>query len=64
LRDGVGDGEVDQLAGGVLVGEVALGLERLAQLAVERLDRVGGVDQGLLDFEWLRAPELKPIISC
>ena len=43
LRDGVDEREVDQLAGGVLVGEVALGLERLAQLAVERLDRVGGV---------------------
>jgi hypothetical protein len=37
---GVGDGEVDQLAGGLFVGEVALGLDRLAQLAVERLNRV------------------------
>ena len=40
LRDGVLQGEVDELAGGVLVGEAALGLDRLAQLAVERLDRV------------------------
>ncbi len=34
--DGVGEREVDQLAGGVLVGEVALGLDRLAQLAGNR----------------------------
>ena len=33
-------GEVDELAGGVLGREAALGLDRLAQLAVERLDRV------------------------
>ena len=38
------DGEVDELAGGVLGGEAALGLDRLAQLAVEGLDRVCGVD--------------------
>jgi hypothetical protein len=38
------DGEVDQLGGGLFVGEVAAGLDRLADLAVEVLDAVGGVD--------------------
>jgi hypothetical protein len=40
LRDRVGDGEVDQLAGGVLVGEVSFGLQGLAELPVERFDGV------------------------
>jgi hypothetical protein len=47
LRHGVEEGEVDQLAGGVLVGEAAFDFDRLAQLAVERLDRVGGVDNAV-----------------
>ena len=38
---GVADGQVHS-CGGVLVGEVPLGLDRLAQLPVQRLDRVGG----------------------
>src|SRR5215216_7331531 len=40
-----GDREVEQLAGGVLSGEAAAGLDDLADLAVERLDRVGRVDR-------------------
>jgi transposase len=35
---GVLDGEVDELAGGLLGREVSSGLDRLAHLAVERLD--------------------------
>ena len=38
------DGEVDQLGRGLLVGEMPAGLDRLADLAVHRLDRVGRVD--------------------
>jgi hypothetical protein len=38
--NGVGEGQVDEFAGGLLVGEVSFGLQRLAQLAIERLDRV------------------------
>src|SRR5215213_1448041 len=41
---GVEDCEVDQLRGGLLVGEVPASLDRLADLAVEVLDAVGGVD--------------------
>jgi hypothetical protein len=41
LWDGVEDGKVEQLAGGVLAREMAFGFDRFAQLAVERLDRVG-----------------------
>ena len=41
---GVDDREVDQFAGGLLGGEVSSGLDRLADLAVQRLDRVRGVD--------------------
>jgi hypothetical protein len=37
------DGEVDELGGGLFVGEVAAGLDRLSDLAVEVLDAVGGV---------------------
>ena len=46
LPGGLGalDGEVDEFGGGALVGEVPAGLDRLADLAVEVLDRVGGVD--------------------
>ena len=40
--DGVCDREIDELASGLFVGEVAFGLDRFAQLAVERFDRVGG----------------------
>ena len=38
---GAGDGEVEQLSGGVLAGEAAAGFDDLSDLAVERLDRVG-----------------------
>src|SRR3954462_4320412 len=38
------EGEVDQLGRGLFVGEVSAGLYRLADLAVQALDRVGGVD--------------------
>jgi hypothetical protein len=38
---GVFDREVDELGGGLLIGEVSAGLDRLADLAVHRLDRVG-----------------------
>src|SRR5262249_43646431 len=38
-RHGFGDREIDQLAGGLLVGEVSLRLDRFPQLPVERLDR-------------------------
>jgi hypothetical protein len=40
FRFGPLNGEVDELGGGLLVGEVAAGLDRLAQLPVEGLDRV------------------------
>ena len=40
LRCGVLDCEVDELAGGVLAGEAALGLDRFAELPVQRFDRV------------------------
>src|SRR4051812_43350968 len=43
-RLGSHDREVDELGGGLLVGEVSAGLDRLADLAVEVLDAVGGVD--------------------
>src|SRR3954470_10517342 len=39
------DGEVDELRGGLLVGEVPAGLDAFADLAVEVLDAVGGVDR-------------------
>jgi hypothetical protein len=42
---GFGDREVDELGGGLFVGEVPAGLDRLADLAVQALDRVGGVDR-------------------
>ncbi len=35
---------VDELGRGLLVGEVSAGLDRLADLAVQALDGVGGVD--------------------
>jgi len=41
FRFGSFDGEVDELGGGLFVGEVAAGLDRLADLAVHGLDRVG-----------------------
>src|SRR3954469_3629507 len=41
---GADDGQVDELGGGLLVGGVPAGLDRLADLAVQALDRVGGVD--------------------
>jgi hypothetical protein len=44
FRFGSFDGEVDELGGGLFVGEVAAGLDRLADLAVHGLDRVGRVD--------------------
>src|SRR6476646_7000186 len=39
------DGEVDELGGGLFVGEVPAGLDALADLVVEVLDAVGGVDR-------------------
>ena len=45
LASGVDDGEVDELGGGLFVGEVPAGLDRLADLAVQRFDGVGGVDR-------------------
>src|SRR3954452_16523484 len=41
---GLDDREVDELGGALFVGEVPAGLDRLADLAVQALDRVGGVD--------------------
>src|SRR5215217_7316243 len=38
---GAQDGEADQLGGGLFVGEVSAGLDRLADVAVEVLDAVG-----------------------
>jgi hypothetical protein len=38
------DREVDELSGCLLGGDVSSGLDRLADLAVERFDRVGRVD--------------------
>src|SRR3954454_745353 len=49
LGVGAHDREVDELGGGLLVGEVPTGLDRFADLAVQALDRVGRVD---------RAPQL------
>jgi hypothetical protein len=40
----VEDREVDELGGGLFIGEVSAGLDRFADLAVEVLDAVGGVD--------------------
>src|SRR3954452_21897418 len=45
LGVGLDDGQVDQLGRGLLVGEVPAGLDRLADLAVQPLDRVGRVDR-------------------
>src|SRR4051795_5088844 len=42
---GLDDGEVDELGGGLFVGEVPAGLDRFADLAVQALDGVGGVDR-------------------
>src|SRR3954462_6476228 len=44
LAFGALDGEVDELGRGLFVGEVPAGLDALADLAVEVLDAVGGVD--------------------
>ena len=41
---GVDDCKVEQLAGCVVGGELSAGLDRFADLAVECLDRVRGVD--------------------
>jgi hypothetical protein len=38
---GAFDREIDQLGRGLFVGEVPAGLDRLADLAVQRLDAVG-----------------------
>ena len=48
---GVGDREVDQFAGGLLGREVSSCFDRLADLAVQRLDRVGRVDN-TADVGW------------
>src|SRR5215210_7089407 len=45
LGVGLDDRQVDQFGRGLLVGEVPAGLDRLADLAVQALDRVGGVDR-------------------
>src|SRR3954452_23103030 len=44
LGVGLDVGQVDEFGRGLLVGEVPAGLDRLADLAVQALDRVGGVD--------------------
>src|SRR4051794_23506549 len=41
---GLDDREVDEFGGGLFVGEVPAGLDRLADLAVQSLDRVGRVN--------------------
>src|SRR3954471_14241958 len=41
---GLDDREVDEFGGGLFVGEVPAGLDRFADLAVQALDGVGGVD--------------------
>jgi hypothetical protein len=41
----VDDGEPQELDDGVVAGEVAAGFGDLAELVVQRLDRVGGVEQ-------------------
>jgi hypothetical protein len=43
------DGEVDEFAGRVLGGELPVGLDRLSELPVERLDRVCIRYEGRLD---------------
>src|SRR3954465_10395205 len=43
LASGAHQREVDELGGGLFVGEVPAGLDRLADLAVQALDCVGGV---------------------
>jgi hypothetical protein len=43
---GAQDGEVDELGGGLFVGEVPAGLDRFADLAVEVLDAVGNRYEG------------------
>src|SRR3954465_4368241 len=45
LGVGAHDREVDELGRGLFVGEVPAGLDRLADLAVQALDRVGRVDR-------------------
>src|SRR3954470_22515580 len=45
LGVGADDRQVDELGGGLLVGKVPAGLDRLADLAVQALDRVGRVDR-------------------
>src|SRR3954453_16620112 len=47
----LGQGEIEQLVDRLVGGEVASVLEELAQGAVQRLDRVGGVDD-LADVRW------------
>src|SRR3954449_10054767 len=44
LGVGLDDRQVDQLGRGLLVGEMPAGLDRLADLAMQALDRVGCVD--------------------
>jgi len=41
LGVGLDEGEVDELGGGLFVGEVSARLDRLADLAVQAFDRVG-----------------------
>jgi hypothetical protein len=45
------DGQPEQFDGGVVVGEVPAVFDDLAELEVEGLDRVGGVDD-LAEFRW------------
>jgi hypothetical protein len=43
-RISVPDREVPQFERGIVIGKAAAGFHHLAQAAVQRLDRVGGVD--------------------
>src|SRR5690606_32244156 len=45
LAHDVAQGQPDQLGSRVIAGEVPPGLDDLAQLAVQTLDGIGGVDQ-------------------
>ena len=48
---GVAEGEVEDLVDGVIGGERSACLCDFAELIVERLDGVGGVNEGLLQLE-------------
>src|SRR6266516_6118904 len=55
------DGQIQVLEGGLLVGEVAAGLDRAAEAGVEAFDGVGGGDDGAdLGVEVEEGDELGP----